>query len=777
MFADVVLPNRRFQVFTYHIPNQLQSQVVVGSPVLIPLGSSVVSGIIVRLVEESALPPIRSPKSNVSFRDILSVDDTPEHSSLDQRLLTLVEKIADYYLAPLPACLRLIVPPRVFKVVKRLHLTEAGRSVLSDASLTMDLKSVLQKLSRGSNGLLRSSLLHALPKATTIVTTLKRKGWIEERSALPVTISSHSEKTISPQRASTVPSSSRAVGDLFEQSARKPSKKPPSLTILSGQLQVLADELEKKGHFGTFQKHIVIGSDHERQQVFHHVAVSLLQRGKHVLFLVPEVHQVELLVKKFRGILSESVEAYHGNLSTRIRAELWERIRQGQVQLVVGTRSALFLPLPNLGLIWVDQEEDASYKDEHLPYYHAGEVARMRGAIEQSLVVSASSCPSLETYSEFREKSEENVQLSGIEDVEVNLIDMRDHASATLLAPPLIDRLTKALNQGQQAIMILNRKGYSPALICRDCGQTPTCETCGVPFRLFQRPSRLVCAYCEYSHETPETCPSCLGTVFRFSGAGTQRLEEELVKLFPSHNVFRFDRDQVKTIEESENVFRRFRQGEIHLLIGTEVLLHQSDPPSAQLIAFPQADLGLHLPDFRSAERTFLLFSKAARLAKSKSLHTGQSGDVFLQTRMPDHHVFQAMLHQDANLFYQQELELREVLAYPPAAHLLLLVVTGVQSIRVQRVIEFLGQQLTKVGLQGALLQAGQGMLGMPMVLGPLSSRKPGHRKKNRTIFLLKTFDLPDTQQRLRKLQQVYAQQFPREPVVLEVHVDPLDVQ
>ena len=777
MFADVVLPSRRFQVFTYHIPKKLQSQVFVGSPVLVPLGSSVVSGVIVRIVEPSTLPPVRSSKSNITFRDILSVDATPAHSPLDQRLLTLVEQIADYYLAPLAACLRLIVPPRVFKVVKRLHLTEAGQSALNDVSLPMDSQTVLKKLTRGSNGVLRSSLLRTLPKAATMLTKLKRKGWIEERSTLPVRSFGNVENHFRSDSVAGSPSSSRAIGDLFEQGADTSSMCPPTQSILSEKFQVLADELVQDSHSGKFQKHTVIGSDHERQQVFCHVARSLLQQGKQVLLLVPEVHQVEVLVNQFRGILSESVEGYHGKISTYVRGERRERIRQGQVQLVVGTRSALFLPLPDLGLIWLDQEEDASYKDEHLPYYHAREVARMRGAIEQSLVVYASSCPSLETYSEFHEKSTENVQLSRFENVEVNLIDMRDNLSGTLLAPPLLERLTQVLNDGQQAIMILNRKGYAPALICRDCGQTPTCETCGVPFRLFQRPSRLICAYCEHSHQAPETCPSCMGTVFRFSGAGTQRLEEELAKLFPSHHVFRFDRDQVKSVEESENVFRRFRQGELQILIGTEVLLHQTDPPSAQLIAFPQADLGLHLPDFRSAERTFLLFSKAARLAKAKSLHTSQSGEVFLQTRMPDHHVFQAMLHHNAQLFYQQESELREALAYPPVASLLLLVVTGAQAIRVQRVVEFLGQQLKKIGLHGALLQEGQGMLGMPMVLGPLNSRKPGHKKKNRTIFLLKTFDLPDTQQRLRKLQQVYVQQFPKEPVVYEVHVDPLEVQ
>ncbi len=777
MLADVVLPSRRFQVFTYNIPHQLQAQVFVGSPVFIPLGSSVISGVIVRILEESVLPSVRSLNTNISFRDILSVDTTSEHSSLDQRLLTLVEHIADYYLAPLSACLRLIVPPRVFNVTKRFHLTPAGREALAGSVLPQESLSVLQKVSQASNGVHRSSLIRTLPKAATQVMSLKKRGWIEERSTLLVKFSANAQKGKHLQTFSSFPSSSCAIGDLFEQGAEKSPLRPTSQPALSGKLKILADELVNESHSGSFQKHIVIGLEHERHQVFQQVASSLFQRRKRVLLLVPEVHQVEAIVKQLRNLLSESVEAYHGKLSTPIRAERWEEIRQGRVQLVVGTRSALFLPLPDLGLIWVDHEEDASYKDERFPYYHACEVARMRGAIEQALVVYASSCPSLETYSKFREESQEDFQLPHLKNLDVHLIDMRDYVSGTLLAPPLFERLTQVLNDGHQAILILNRKGFSPSLICRDCGQAPNCETCGVSLRLFQRPSRLLCSYCAKCHRTPETCPSCMGTVFRFSGAGTQRLEDELTKVFPSHSLFRFDRDQVKTVEEGENVFRRFRRGDLRILIGTEFLLHQPDPPSAKLVAFPQADLGLHLPDFRSAERTFLLFSKAMKLAQAKLPDDASSGEVFFQTRMPAHHVFQAMKHRDAHLFYQQECDLREALAYPPAAHLLLLVVTGAQAIRVQRVVDFLEQQLKKSEGHGDWPKGGHGMLELPMVLGPLSSRKLGRLKKNRTIFLLKTFHLEETQRRLRKIQQAYDQQFGREAVVYEVHVDPLNIQ
>ena len=777
MFADVVLPSRRFQVFTYHIPPQLRVQILVGSPVLVPLGSAIISGVVVRVLEKTAFSAVRSPNRNISFRDILSVDATPEHSPLDQRLLTLVEHIAAYYVAPLSACLRLIVPPRLFNVTKRLVLTEAGREALSDASLATESQSVLRQLARVSNGMLRSSLLRTLPTAGTLLTKLKKKGWIEERSAIPRNVAARGQGDMHSRHASVTPSPLGVMGDLFEQSVRKSPRLPLSQPVLSGKMKVIADELVNESLSGKFQKHMVIGTDQERLQVFQQVALTLFQRGRRVLLLVPEVHQVEAVARQLRGILSESVEVYHGQLSTPFRAECWERTRQGRVQLVVGTRSALFVPLPDLGLIWVDQEEDASYKDEHLPYYHVREVTGMRGDIEQALVVYGSSCPSLETYAEFRGKIQQNFQAAGPKSPATKLIDMRDHIAGTLFAPPLADRLTQVLNEGQQAIFILNRKGFSQSLICRDCGQAPACENCGVSLRLFQRPSRLLCSYCGRNYPTPETCPSCMGTVFRFSGIGTQRLEEELTTFFPSHTLFRFDRDQVKTAEDSLNVLRKFRQGDIHILIGTEFLLHQPDPPLAKLVVFPQADLGLHLPDFRSAERTFLLFSKAVRLVQAHSQTDRPFGEVFLQTRMPDHHVFQAMIQQDPTVFYQQEFDLREALAYPPAAHILLLVVTGVQALRVQRVVDFLDQQLKKTEMHGSLPQGGHGMLELPMVLGPLSSRKPGRQKKNRTIFLLKTFCLEDTQRRLRKIQQTYDQQFGREPVVYEVHVDPLEVQ
>jgi primosomal protein N' (replication factor Y) len=254
---------------------------------------------------------------------------------------------------------------------------------------------------------------------------------------------------------------------------------------------------------------------------------------------------------------------------------------------------------------------------------------------------------------------------------------------------------------------------------------------------------------------------------------GTQRLEEELAGLFPLRAMARFDRENVKTEQEAMRILQQFRQKEIQVLIGTEFLLHQSAPPTAPLIVLPQADLGLHIPDFRSAERTFHMLSKAVGLAHDEQ----QPGQVILQTRIPDHHVLRAIHQHEPHVFYDQEFELREALGYPPATHVILLVVTGEQASRVQRVVDFFGQQLTACGLRGVSLADGKGMLQLPMVLGPMTSKKPGSVKKNRTLFLIKTADLPGTQHDLREIQRGFNDLFSKDAVICEINVDPIEIQ
>ena len=773
MLADVVLPGRRFQVFTYQVPPHLLFHLHVGSPVVVPLGSAVVSGVVVSVFEPPTDTSLQIQFRHKPLRAILSLEADSEHPPLEQNLVRLIEKISDYYLAPLPACLRLIVPPHSAKVVRRVLLTDEGRLALSDKALPLDVQLMLRKLERAPNGLLRSSFSRTMKDFPAILARGKKKGWITERATMPA-----GSKTSSPAGATgsglkPVLPVSRGLFDLPEEKHTDQRESGQRTWLNSPEENRTWEHLVSAVKAGGFQEVPVVGPELLRQNLLIQIVQTICHEGRRTVILVPEVHQAETLGEQLRFIGKDQVEVYHGHLPLMVRSARWERIRQGNAQVVVGTRSALFLPIPNLGLIWINREDDPSYKDEHFPYYHARDVARMRGECEQTLVVYGSTRPSLEMYGQFREQISNALEHSRQEVPHVEMIDLRSLPYATIMSPVLLTKMTRALDEGEQVILLLNRKGFSGALICRDCGLAPMCSTCGVPLKLYRRPSRLVCGYCEGIRQTPETCPTCQGTVFRFSGTGTQRLEEEVIRLFPSVSVARFDRENVKTTEEADAILQQFRQKAIRVLIGTEFLVHQSDPPTANVIGLPQADLGLHIPDFRSAERTFQMLSKALALAKNGQ----EPAEVILQTSLPDHHVLKAIGQHRPRVFYDQELELREALGYPPTTHVMLLVVTGAQASRVQGVVDFLRQRLSGVEVKGAPREKGKGILGTPMVLGPIASKKPGRLKKNRMLFLIKTHDLQETQRCLRDIQREYEAKFSKEPVVFEVNVVPIDIQ
>ena len=773
MLADVVLPSRRFQVFTYLVPAHLEASIHIGSSVTVPLGSTVISGLVANIYDHESLVPQNKPVRYTSLRAILTVETETSQVPLGRNLFRIAEKISAYYLVPLSTCLRLIVPPYSVKMSKRLLLTEEGRAALGKSSLSKTSKAVLRKLEHMPNGLLRSSMTRSINDAAATLAFVKKKGWVVEKTA------SHSHS-----RGRKHPRPSRAkfeTPNLFdflnqgdksfeEASIETGSFVDASFPFWSTMARAIRD--------GGFQEVSVVGAESVRRKLLLETIKTTNKQGKQALILMPEVHQAETLADDLQTIWKDQVEVYHGQLSSSVRSERWERIHQGETSIIVGTRSALFLPLVELGLVWVEEEQDASYKDEHLPYYHAREVARMRGEIDRALVVYGATCPSLECYSRFPLPNSEhaepfNTQVLHEDKTKVEMIDLGSLPFGTTLAPQLMMSVRRTLEAGQQIILLLNRKGFSRALICQDCGQAPKCLNCGVTFTLFHRPARLVCSYCDNKQETPEICPSCQGAIFRHSGMGTQRLEEELAELVPSYSIARLDRENVKTMEEANRILQQFRQQKIQILIGTEFLLHRAVPPTAPLVIFPQADLGLHIPDFRSSERTFQMLSKAVALAQNEH----QLGQVILQTRMPDHHVHQAIYHGDPRIFYAQELELREALGYPPATHVILLVITGAQAFRVQRVVDFLDEQLKGVAGHVSSSKGSQIMLEPTLVLGPLDSRKPRQRKKHRTIFLLKTFHLEETQQRLREIRQEYNKLFSREPIVFEVNVDPIEIQ
>ncbi len=580
MLADIVLPGRRFQVFTYQVPPHLMSRLHVGSPVVVPLGSAVVSGVVVRLFDPQASPTDHFQFRHKPLRAILSLEVDAEHPPLEQSLLKLVEKISDYYLASFSTCVHLVVPPHSVKVVRRIFLTDEGRLALSDKTLSLDVQGVLRKLECAPKGLLRSSLTRTMKDVPAILTRGKKKGWITEQS----TKSPKYYVRRTPSATSTEPNPvlpvSPGLFDLPDNTNADPTESLPDTRLGFSEDTQLWEQLMHALQTGDFQEVPVVGSVPFLQNLLIQVVEIICHQGRRAVILFPEVHQAEAMGEHLRISGKDRVEVYHGHLSSLVRSARWERIRQGEVQVVVGTRSALFLPIANLGLIWINHEDDPSYKDEHLPYYHGREVARMRGECEQALVVYGSTCPSLEMYGKFRRQVRKVLERPWHEGHQVEIINLRSLPYGTIVSPVLLKRMTQALDEGEQVILLLNRKGFSGSLMCRDCGLVPMCSSCGVPLKLYQRPSRLMCSYCGGIRRTPEACPTCQGTVFRFPGTGTQRLEDEVIRLFPSVSVARFDRENVKTAEAASAILCQFRQREIQVLLGTEFLVHQPDPPT-----------------------------------------------------------------------------------------------------------------------------------------------------------------------------------------------------
>ena len=244
----------------------------------------------------------------------------------------------------------------------------------------------------------------------------------------------------------------------------------------------------------------------------------MLARRQRALILAPEIHSVEALADRCRQRWGERVGVFHGGLPNTVKVEEWERVQRGERDVVVGTRSSLFLPLSNVGLIWVEREEDASYKEEHLPYYHAREVARIRGKLERALVVYASSLPSLESYHRFHDSLSVFPAISVRPAPVMTMVDTREASFGVILSPLLNEKMAQTIGRGQSVILFLNRKGFSHGLVCKDCGHAPVCPVCQVTLKLFQRPPRLLSAYCGHTEVTPEICTKCQGTVFRYTG-------------------------------------------------------------------------------------------------------------------------------------------------------------------------------------------------------------------------------------------------------------------
>jgi primosomal protein N' (replication factor Y) len=692
-YADVIVPRRLSQAFTYLIPVRFRHRIYPGCRVRVPFGPSVVQGVVISLFSAPA-PCQTSPqtgKAPLRLREVSEVLDTDHQRDIDAELLALIRWLSDYYLAPLGQCLRLTAPPATPRS-KRTRPTALHRAEPFAGSPTPDVPSV-----QGPSFPWQKDLLHAL----------------DQRCHLS-----------------------------FLWTAAAPRR-------LTGMMEAIAAARDR-------------------------------ERG--VLIVTPTIERAAAIASQARERWGDLVALYHSGQSAAVQAHVWAEIRGGAKPIAIGTRSAVFSPARSLGLIWIEDEHDPSLKEEQAPRYHARDVAWFRARRQQAVLVQASAHPSLETWAAFAERERSDPESSGqapssLAEVQawqeggtvptgptVRVVNLRDYPSGALLTDPLAASMRETLSAGKGIALLVNRKGFAVALVCRDCGDTPRCEACGVALTYYRQAARLLCPYCGRSLGLPETCGACQSTRLEPVGAGTERLEEQVKRLFPTARVARLDRDSARTAARVGAMRRLFALGEIDVLIGTKLLFQGEPLARAALVAVPYADAGLHRPDFRAAEQTFHLLTQAAGLAPPKE----QGGQLVIQTSLPQHHAIMAVQKQEPRLFYRQEWASRRTLGYPPFSQVISLCLSGRQAEKVHTAAIRWSRELSAALSRWPIEQAS--------VLGPIPAIKPQVRGRHRWQILVKVPQSEEGRGAIKPSLERLARGKKTGGLKLDVDVDPVEL-
>ena len=455
----------------------------------------------------------------------------------------------------------------------------------------------------------------------------------------------------------------------------------PSLTDEQRAALDVLGPLADTGRFHTALLKGVTGSG--KTEIYLALADRVRQRGRQALLLVPEIALTPVLAGRVRARFGDRVAIQHSGLSTGERHDQWHRVRRGEVDVVVGTRSAVFAPLERVGLIVVDEEHDGSYKQDEAPRYHGRDVAIVRGTQQQALVVLGSATPSLESFHNATRGRYTLVTLDRrVADrplADVRVVNMRDEWADTgtdvALSRSLVEGIAARLARGEQALVLLNRRGVSTAVLCRQCGRTLECPHCSVAMTVHGHGGRAHarCHYCDHRDRVPTTCPECAAPYLEHLGVGTERIEQDLRERFPEARIGRVDRDTVSTRGSLTSLLGRFARRELDLLVGTQMIAKGHDFPAVTLVGVVSADVGLGLPDFRAAERTFQLITQVVGRAGRGE----RAGEAVVQTFFPTHYAVKCGCAQDYATFAARELEFRAALRYPPVTALVNVVVRG----------------------------------------------------------------------------------------------------
>ncbi len=501
-----------------------------------------------------------------------------------------------------------------------------------------------------------------------------------------------------------------------------------------------------------------------KTELYLRATAQVCEAGGSALCLVPEIALTPQTIDRFRARFGALVGMWHSRLTQAQRATEWQRMSLGTVRVVVGARSAVFAPLPRLRLIILDEEHEGAFKQEDAPRYHAREVARQRARLTHATVLLGSATPSVETYYGAQQGAIRLLRLperiKGRTMPTMELVDMREELGRHRRSAPLSARLERALTQvveqGEQAMLLLNRRGFARQAQCQTCAAVVSCRRCAIPLIYHATAQALICHYCNWRLAAPELCPQCRKGYLRFRGMGTERVESELHRIFPGTAIARMDRDTMQPRDSHRQVYDAIAQRRINLLVGTQMIAKGFDFPEVTLVGVVSADTSLNLPDFRAGERTFTLLTQMAGRAGRGS----SPGRVIIQTYNPHHYAIEAARSHDAQRFYDTELAMRRRLRLPPFVHLIELTLMGASGQHVEDAAQRLAAQVRHAG-KGCRLT----------VMGPAPHRVPRLRRSYRWCLILKGASVEAMTALLRGILQP-SRRFDGLPVIVDV--DPL---
>ena len=666
-FISVAVPVPFLDLLTYRLPEQL-GPAPVGARVRVPLGPRVVTGCV---VHEHASGPEPAGEMPPAVKDVIEVLD--REPFVPPAVIELCRWVADYYMAGIGDAIGMALPPGArtrasgFKTRRVVTITPEGRARLAAQSgeaevrvrrddtveasprVTPRQRRALETLASSPGGC-AFPLLSGQGVSAAVVSRLVDRGW----AAIRVEADERD-----PFGHAAAASSAALVRPLTGEQAR-------AFDVLAA----IADT----GTFRVALVHGVTGSG--KTELYLRLANTVRQSGRRALLLVPEIALTPSMAALVRSAFGERVAIQHSALSPGERHDQWQRIRRGEVDVVVGTRSAVFAPLERLGLIVVDEEHDSSYKQDETPRYHGRDVAVMRGSREGALVLLGSATPSLESYQHALSGKYVRVALTSrilerpLPDVRV--VDMRaeyaEHGPDVVISRPLAEAIERRLGSSEQVIVLLNRRGFATSVLCRQCGDSFECPNCSLSLTVHtaRRGWRARCHYCGYATAVPTLCRSCAAPYLEHVGFGTERVEQQLAELFPSARIARVDRDAIRRKGALVALLRRFGEGELDILVGTQMIAKGHDFPRVTLVGVISADVGLGVADFRAAERTFQLLTQVAGRA-GRGL---RAGEAIVQTLYPGHYSVQLACRQDYVTFFERELVFRRSMQYPPAVGL-----------------------------------------------------------------------------------------------------------